>query len=127
MFSIQENAAKSNWYRARKEGKEKRKSFSQVISEYIFSHEVSENYASWVQVRVSDAVNKFVFGKTAKQLCAERGVGTDELLRDTHSESDLRMIEGIEGYAAICVEKSGMEPLEAILAAIDFQAEPSLF
>jgi hypothetical protein len=98
---------------------DKRNEETDAIKWYMANNEVTDNYKQWIYVNVSDAVNKAIFGKTAKKLCEERQCDRNHL-RDTHSAKDLDKISTIEKHAEKLILKLNTEPLQAIKEAIAF-------
>ena len=98
-----------------------RRTFTDAIKGYIERHpELSENYKLWIYANVSDALNLAVCGKSSKQLKEERGVKTNELLRDSHDTKTLQEITFLETYAMKLIDNKDIEPLEAVNQAIAF-------
>lgn len=108
-------------FKARLAGKVVRRSLTNAIKDYLDRNvsSVSVNHKKWIYSNVSDALNLAIFGKKAKDLCAERNVKRENL-RDSHSEEELKQIDRHEDYAVRIIDKLGTEPLQAINEAIAF-------
>jgi len=96
-----------------------RRTITDSIKNYCILHNVSANYRKFVYANVSDTLNVALFGKTAKKLREERGVETNELLRDSHSVEALKTISDIENLVVRLVDFKGYEPLTAMKKAIE--------
>ena len=96
-----------------------RRTTTDSIKNYCILHNMSANYRKFVYSNVSDTLNVALFGKTAKKLREERGVETNELLRDSHSVEDLKMISDIENLVVRLIDFKGYEPLTAMKKAIE--------
>ena len=104
---------------ARLAGIVKRNGYTDAIVHYIKNNKVSVNYVKFVYPNCSDAINKAILGKTAKQLCVERNCDKHNL-RDSHSADILDRIATIEKYAEKLILKLNTEPLEATKESIAF-------
>jgi len=113
---------RQEWLKQRMSGKNVRRTLTDSIQDYLIlnAESLSEGYKTFIYATCSDAVNRTIFGKTAKQLRLERGVKTDALLRDSHDRKDLQRIDHIEVYAMRLIDAKGEEPMEAVEAAIKF-------
>ena len=100
-------------------GKVVRRTTTDSIKNYCILHNKSANYRKFVYSNLSDTLNVALFGKTAKKLREERGVETNELLRDSHSVEDLKMISDIENLVVRLIDFKGYEPLTAMKKAIE--------
>jgi len=96
-----------------------RRTTTDSIRNYCILHNMSANYRKFVYSNVSDTLNVALFGKTAKKLREERGVETNELLRDSHSVEALKTISDIENLVVRLVDFKGYEPLTAMKKAIE--------
>jgi hypothetical protein len=109
------------WQEVRNASKATRKIETDGIKYYLDKHpELSDGYRRFIYSNVSDAVNKAVFGKTAKQLRVERNLPDNIPLRDTHDADSLKLIDRIEDFAVRLIHRQDLEPLEAIKQAIEF-------
>lgn len=80
---------------------------------------LSESYLRFVWSNVSDALNIGLTGKKAKHWREFLGCKNNEL-RDYWTANHLNKIEHLEKYAEKLVTKKGIEPHEAMKAALDF-------
>ena len=101
-------------------GKVVRRGVTDSIKDFNVLHNKSDVYRKFIYSNVSDALNVALFGKKAKELREERGVETNELLRDSHSVEDLTKIEKIELLASVFIDKGDEEPLTAMRKAIAY-------
>jgi hypothetical protein len=118
--AIAEAKLKEVWDKVRQSSIDTRNNYTDAIDRYVLRHpERSDKYRAFIYVNCSDALNRSLFGKAAKQLCEERLCDRDRL-RDTHSETDLKRIDHIEAHAIKLMDKRDVEPLEAIEEALEF-------
>ncbi|NEO59245.1 MAG: hypothetical protein F6J98_02095 [Moorea sp. SIO4G2] len=109
------------WLVNRQKGKVARREYTDSIRDYLLRHpEKSDAYRHFVYSTVSDIINLALTSKKAKELRIERGVRTNDLLRDTHDEATLRNIERVEDHATQLVDVQDMCPIDAARAAIAF-------
>ena len=108
-----------SWAEIRNQGKLTRRNFTDAIKGYLDTHEVSEGYRKWIYANCSDKLNKSVFGKRAKEIRIERCQYTG-LIRDTHKNPDLRLLDRMEDYAARLIGQEDVEPMDAVNSAIAF-------
>jgi hypothetical protein len=108
-----------SWDEIRNQGKLTRRNFTDAIKGYLDTHEVSEGYRKWIYANCSDKLNKSVFGKRAKEIRIERCQYTG-LIRDTHKNPDLRLLDRMEDYAARLIGQEDVEPMDAVNSAIAF-------
>jgi hypothetical protein len=122
-FKIKFDAADAQEFlKSRGAGIVARKSFTDSIKDFYNEHpELTYNYSAYASV--SDMVNLAVFGKTAADLREERGIPEKALLRDSHSATDLQIIDKIESHAKKLMFKQGVHPTEATQQAIEFWVE----
>lgn len=114
-----EEKIRSLWNQLRQTGVLTRNDFTFQIKEYMLRHlELSDKERTWMYAEVSDQINFYVFGQTAKELCEQRQCHPSHL-RDSHSEQDLKTIELIENCAAKQILKD-KHPQDAVKLAIDF-------
>jgi hypothetical protein len=111
-----ENALK--WNNTRFKGKETRLTLTDQIKNYIEMHpELGPNYGASIYCRATGLLNKTVFGKTAAELCSERGCKRNEL-RNKFTKEELDLVEKIESYAASLI-KRGNEPYKAMEMSLE--------
>ncbi|NEQ59601.1 MAG: hypothetical protein F6K53_20235 [Moorea sp. SIO4A1] len=105
----------------RQQGILARREYTDVIKAYLDAHpEVQGKKQQFMYSTVSDLVNRDVLGKTAKALREERGLATDDQVRDSYDAKTLGEIRQRERHAAMLVEKQDMCPISAIKEAIRF-------
>ena len=107
---------RQNWLKARLEGKQTRRSFTDAISDYISRHsdELSENRKQWLYTNASNKVNLQVFGVSAKKL---RELGIDS--RDNYSADQLFQVRKLEDVAITLIDRFDVEPTEAVKQAAE--------
>lgn len=93
-----------------------RRLLTDAIQEYVKanSHNLSENYIKWIEKNCSDAVNKIVFGRSAKKL--REAWGCREI-REMMSVEEQILITNLERIAAALIKDEGFEPLSAVKEA----------
>ncbi|NEQ59604.1 MAG: hypothetical protein F6K53_20250 [Moorea sp. SIO4A1] len=105
----------------RQQGILARNSYTDVIKAYLDAHpEVQGKKRHFMYSTVSDLVNRDVLGKTAKALREERGLATDDQVRDSYDAKTLGEIRQRERHAATLVKKQDLCPIAAIKEAIRF-------
>ena len=98
---------------ARTEGKLARRRYTDAIKDYLNRHEeLSEDSRYWMYVNASDAINRVVFGKTARELCIERGVDRDHL-RDFMTTEELMSIKEVESLTQRLIDVTDEHPCKA--------------
>jgi hypothetical protein len=102
---------------ARIKGKVARRTLTDVIKNYIESHEVSDNYKKFIFSNCSDHLNKIILGAKAKQAKEFYQVPESSLLRNHIPVAALRELELTEEMASRLIEERDMEPLEAVKQA----------
>lgn len=107
------------WQKLRDKSKITRRTLTDAIKQYLSENEVSNAYEQHIYSNCSDAINLAVFGKRAKEIREERGVADNDLLRDSHDEKDLILIDRIEDFAMRLIDR-GYGPLESVREAIEF-------
>jgi hypothetical protein len=103
---------RKQWLEARNKGKTTRRTLTDAIMDYIEVNQIPSDKAKWVYSNASDALNKGLFGLTAKRLREFYGCKPHEL-RDCFDKKELHAIESVE-YVAVNLVDSGMEPTEAV-------------
>ena len=101
-----------------------REFWTDCIKEWLDNNpDASANTKAFIYANVSDALNRAFFGMTAAQIREKLSIPPKTLLRDYMPASILGDIIFTEKYAGQCVQR-GMNPGEAIRAAIDFSQYP---
>ena len=108
---------RQEWKERRLAGMAVRRTLTDATQLFCDTEDVSDSYKKFIYSNLSDAINKGVFGKTAKQLCVERNVKKADL-RDSHSEEELKSIAAIENLAMKLIDNKGFEPLSAVKEAV---------
>jgi hypothetical protein len=98
----------------RRDGIVSRFFWTDVIDEYIRTHEVSDNYRRFIYHHVSDMVNKAVLGMTAKQFRESQGLPDGITTRDYCTTEQLKQIDTIEKAAGMRVKRDDMCPKQAL-------------
>jgi hypothetical protein len=88
--------------------------WTDVIAEYIKTHDVSDNYKRFVYINVSDAVNLALFGLKAKTIRLHYDLRDGDSVRDVLPSRTLKLIDTIENAAATRVVETDSEPKQAI-------------
>jgi hypothetical protein len=101
-------------YVIRKDGIVSRHFWTDVIDQYMKTHEVSENYRSFVYRHVSDMVNQAVLGMTAKQFRATLDAPNSAPIRDYLTTEQLKQIDTIEKAAGMRVTRDDLCPKQAL-------------
>lgn len=113
-FNIKfEKQERQSYLIARAEGKTVRYSMTDAIKDWCDRNGVPDKTQGYC-VYCSDALNVHLFGKTSAQLKEERKVLKSELLRDSMSSSELRLVERIEDRVSLLVETMNIKPTDAI-------------
>lgn len=102
---------------ARTKGKVARRSLTDVIQNYIKSHELSDNYKRFIFSNCSDHLNKIILGAKAKQAREFYQIPESSLLRNHIPVAAIRELELAEEMSARLIEERDMEPLEAVKQA----------
>lgn len=109
------------WVNARMQGKQARRTFTDAASDYVKRHpDRSEGFKKFAYSNATDRLYRGLFGKSAKQLKEERKCHPDTSAREFLNESELKVIEYHEHYAAKLVDKQDFEPDAAIIEAMEF-------
>jgi hypothetical protein len=98
----------------RRDGIISRYFWTDVIDEYLRTHEVSNNYKRFIYIHVSDMVNNAVLGMTAKQFRESQGLPDGITTRDYCTTAQLKQIDTIENAAAMRVKKNDVCPKQAL-------------
>lgn len=107
-------------FKARMDGKIVRRCLTDAVSDWCTRNSPKQSYIDWIFVNVSNTLNRGLFGKSAKDLCEEKGCDREHL-RDSFSESELREIGFIEDLAMRFIDKDDIEPIEAVKKALEFK------
>lgn len=101
---------------ARVQGKLTRRSLTDAIQDYIKANAdtLSDKYERFAYNNCSNAVNKIIFGRTAKKLreswnCTE--------IRDAMTSEELSYVDSVEGLAVRLIDELGYEPFSAVKEA----------
>ena len=102
--------------KARVQGKLTRRTLTDALQDYIKNNkkELSDNYQKWIYNNCTDAINRLVFGRSAKKLredwdCLE--------VRNAMTTEELMIVDSIERLAVTLIDEHGFEPLLAIKEA----------
>ena len=102
--------------KARVQGKLTRRTLTHAIQDYINANKgtLSDNYQKWIYNNCTDALNRLVFGRSAKKLredwsCLE--------VRSAMTTEELMIVDSIERLVVTLIDELGFEPLEAIKEA----------
>ncbi len=103
-------------HEARVQGKVTRRTLTNAIKDYINANadDLSDNYQRFIYNNCSQAVNKIVFGRNAKQL-RESWDCTD--LREAMTIEELMIVDSVERLAVTLIDDQGFEPLTAVKEA----------
>jgi hypothetical protein len=114
---IRDEEERDNRMAARVKGKVARRSLTDVIKDYMDSHELSDSYKRFIFSNCSDHLNKIILGAKAKQAREFYQIPESSLLRNHIPVAALRELELTEEMAARLIEERDMEPLEAVKQA----------
>jgi hypothetical protein len=103
---------------ARSKGQVVRRSITDSIKDYIDTHEVSDNYKRFIYSNVSDVLNRWVLGCSAKTALVALKLGDKAVLRDHLEAKTLAALAYAEQFCMKLIDHKGMEPLEAMRVAI---------
>ena len=105
---------------ARASSKVTRRTLTDAIKDYIELNGVTGNRAKFMYANVSDALNRGLFGHTAKSLCEHFKCPKNELRNhwDTHQ---LRMLERVEDFAMELIDDDNLDPMSAINKSLDIR------
>lgn len=111
-----ESQDRQAWLKARAEGKQTRRLFTDAIADYIFRHEkeLSDGRKNWLYTNATNQVNLQVFGVSAKKL---REMGIDG--RDNYTSNQLLRVYQLEDVAIALIDEFDVEPTEAVKQAAD--------
>jgi hypothetical protein len=105
------------WGKVRLTGKDIRRSFTDVVKEYIDRHpELSTGAVAFMYPNASDLVNLSVFGRKAKALSEDWKVDRNTI-RDHMTPRELQWIAEVEDLAARLVEQDEINPCDAVKIA----------
>ncbi|MDJ0534768.1 MAG: hypothetical protein QNJ70_20185 [Xenococcaceae cyanobacterium MO_207.B15] len=103
-------------HEARVQGKLTRRSLTDAIQDYIKANAdtLSDKYERFVYNNCSNAVNRIIFGRSAKKLkeswnCTE--------LRDAMTSEELSHVDSVERLAVRLIDELGYEPFSAVKEA----------
>ena len=101
---------------ARVQGKLTRRTLTNAIKDYINANAelLSDNYKKFVYNNCTDAVNRIVFGRSAKKL--KEDWDTREV-RSAMTIEELMIVDGVERLAVTLIDDLGFEPITAIKEA----------
>ena len=111
------------WLDQRKNGKIVRHTLTDAIQDYIKSHDTSENYQKFIYNNVSDAVNRAIFNRRAKDLKEDWGV---ENPRDGMNQQELQLLSEVENLTTRLIDKDQLEPMTAAKEAISRLCLPTI-
>lgn len=94
LLNIEENASEDQrkWAIQREVGKIDRKRLTSAISKYI----PESSKKKWAYPEYTNMVYDVLFGKTAKELRELKNIKTNDLLRDSFSEEELKLVDEAE-------------------------------
>ena len=100
-------------HKARVQGKLTRRTLTDAIKDYIINHadEVSDNYKKWIYNNCTEAVNRLVFGRSAKKL-KEDWVAIE--VRSAMTTEELMIVDGVERLVVKLIDDFNFEPIAAI-------------
>jgi len=87
-----------------------------AIQEWIDEH--SSPNAQFLYPNTFDVLNRGLFGKPAKQIKMELGIGKGSLNRDHFNDVALKRIEYVQRHAEDLIKEDGIHPIEAVKKAI---------
>lgn len=103
--------------KARVEGKLTRRTLTNAIRDYINaanSDEISDNYKKFIYNNCTDAVNRLIFGRSAKKLKEDWDCNE---VRSAMTTEELMIVDSIERLSVTLIDDLGFEPLTAIKEA----------
>ena len=107
-----EKEEREDWIEARAKGKRTRRSLTDLIQKYILEHpDLSPNDHAYLYSNCSDAINKYLFGKRAKEI--KLAFGDNLETRDRCNYTQLKELDLVEELICREIEEGGLEPLEA--------------
>ena len=103
-------------HEARVQGKLTRRSLTDAIQDYINANAdvLSDKYERFIYNNCSDAVNRIVFGRSAKKL---RESWNCKELRDAMTFEELSHVDSVERLAVRLIDELGYEPFSAVTEA----------
>lgn len=116
-----EAAERQAWLKNRILGKVTRREFTDSVKDWLVNNpEVSDNTRKFLYSNCSEAVNRALFGSTAKKLVSDRGYPEGSPTRDCLTDKELHQLDRIEGFAMKLIDKHNTYPLEAVKDALEF-------
>ncbi len=101
--------------KARFEGVMTRRTLTDSIKDYCIRNDKSETYRKFVYTNVTECLNKTLFGKSAKELQADRNCSTT---RNGLIKEEIINVDHCERTAMLLVDRRNVEPLEAMKQAV---------
>ncbi len=102
--------------KARVQGKLTRRTLTNAIKDYLNANneKLSDNYKKFIYNNCTEALNRLVFGRSAKKLkedwsCLE--------VREAMNTEELMIVDSVERLAVTLIDDLGFEPLEAVKEA----------
>ena len=120
VFDVQDRQA---WLVERMESKKLCRELTDAIKEYYIPT-ASENGKRWVYPTTMDAINRDLFGKSAKEIREEQNV--KQLTRDCFGYRALAKLDNIQSKAAKLISR-GTKPTDAVHEATDLFYEGETF
>jgi len=111
-----EKEDRQEYLKARQEGIEIRKEFTDYCQKYCDNNQKSDNYRKFIYRNCTDCLYKALFGRTTAKL-KDDWICTN--VRDMMTKKELRLVENVEDLAGRLIEEDNLEPLMAIKEAID--------
>lgn len=100
-------------HKARVQGKITRRTLTDAIQDYVNSHsdEVSDNYKRWIYNNCTEALNRLLFGRSAKKLREEWNC---KEVRSSMTTEELMIVDSIERLVVKLIDDFNFEPKAAI-------------
>lgn len=107
---------RQQWLLSRQQSKITRRTLTNAIRDYVKNNksDLSDNYQKFIYNNCTDAVNRLVFGRSAKKL-KESWDCND--VRAAMTIEELMIIDGVERLAVTLIDSLGFEPQTAIKEA----------
>jgi hypothetical protein len=124
-FNIKfEKEERQSWIKKRQENIDSFWLIGEATKLYKDRHpELSPNKLKFMYSNYQDAINRGLFGKTAKQIREILGLPESELLRNHYGKAALVNIESIQRLAAQLINKDAL-PLDAVKQALELYGYP---
>ena len=116
-FNIKfEKEERQQWLSSRQQGKITRRTLTDAIKGYVQANaeNLSDNYKKFIYNNCTDAVNRLVFGRSAKKL---KEAWDCRDVRAAMTIEELMIVDGVERLAVTLIDDQGFEPHTAIKEA----------